>query len=171
MDGDERKIGLLIAAFDQERERTAEATAALRQAIDGLGPKVDAATGTAIGNALATLRSEADQVAQAMRQLRRFTLWQSAWRHLTTALCAIVITVLVVRWYVPSVPQMNALRAERSQLQALIEELNNQGARMQHAMCGAAGQKKRFCVLVPKKYSFWDSSQNPDEAYVVPVGY
>ena len=36
-----------------------------------------------------------------------------------------------VWWYVPSVSQMQALRTERAQLQASIEELNNQGARMQ----------------------------------------
>ena len=114
MDGEERKIALLIAAFDQEREHTAQATAALRQVIESLGEKVDSATGVAVGKALNTLRREADLAAQAMQKLRRLTLWQSAWRHVTTALCAMAITVLAVWWYVPTVGEMSALRAERS---------------------------------------------------------
>jgi hypothetical protein len=68
MDGEERKIGLLIAAFDEEREHTAQATAALRQVIEGLGEKVDAATGAAVAKALNTLRREADLAAEAIKK-------------------------------------------------------------------------------------------------------
>jgi hypothetical protein len=143
MDGEERKIALLIAAFDQEREHTAQATAALRQVIEGLGQKVDSATGVAVGKALSTLRNEADLAAQAMQQLRRLTLWQSAWRHVTTALCAITITVLAIWWYVPSVSEMTALRAEHNQLQASIEDLTQRGGRIAMNTCGG-----RLCIEV-----------------------
>lgn len=42
--------------------------------IEGLGQKVDSATGVAVGNALNTLRQEVDLAAPAMQQLRRLTL-------------------------------------------------------------------------------------------------
>jgi hypothetical protein len=141
MDGEERKIALLIAAFDQERENTAQATAALRQVIAGLGEKVESATGVAVGKALTTLRREADLAAQAMQQLRRLTLWQSAWRHVTTALCAMAITVLAVWWYVPTVGEISALRSERDQLQASIEDLSQRGGRIVMNSCGG-----RLCI-------------------------
>jgi hypothetical protein len=143
MDGEERKIALLIAAFDQEREHTAQATAALRQVIEGLGEKVDSATGVAVSKALNTLRRDADLAAQAMRQLRRLTLWQSAWRHVTTALCAMAITVLAVWWYVPSVNEMSTLRTERDQLQASIDDLARRGGRIVMNTCGG-----RLCIEV-----------------------
>jgi hypothetical protein len=170
MDGEERKIALLIAAFDQEREHTAQATAALRQVIEGLGEKVDAATGVAVGKALNTLRREADLAAQAMQQLRRLTLWQSAWRHVTTALCAIVITVLVVWWYVPTVGEMSALRSERDQLQASIEDLNQRGGRIKLNSCGNSGDRKRLCVLVDQTAGKFGNAQS-GEIYMIAKGY
>jgi hypothetical protein len=170
MDGEERKIALLIAAFDQEREHTAQATAALRQVIEGLGEKVDAATGVAVGKALNTLRREADLATEAMQKLRRLTLWQSAWRHVTTALCAMVITVLAVWWYVPSVGEMSALRSERDQLQASIEDLTQRGGRIKLNSCGNSGDRKRLCVLVDPTAGRFTNAQNT-EIYMIAKGY
>lgn len=170
MDGEERKIALLIAAFDQEREHTAQATAALRQVIEGLGEKVDSATGVAVAKALNTLRREADLAAQAMQKLRRLTLWQSAWRHVTTALCAIAITVLAVWWYVPSVSEMSALRAERDQLQASIEDLTQRGGRIKLNSCGNSGDRKRLCVLVDQTAGKFGNAQS-GEIYMIAKGY
>ena len=170
MDGEERKIALLIAAFDQEREHTAQATAALRQVIDGLGEKVDSATGVAVGKALNTLRREADLAAEAMQKLRRLTLWQSAWRHVTTALCAMAITVLAVWWYVPTVGEMSALRAERDQLQASIEDLTQRGGRIKLNSCGNSGDKKRLCVLVDPVAGRFGNAQG-GEIYMIAKGY
>jgi hypothetical protein len=67
MDGEERKIALLIAAFDEERARTEQATDALRQVVEGLGARVDAATGVAVAKALNTMRREADLAAEQCR--------------------------------------------------------------------------------------------------------
>jgi hypothetical protein len=170
MDEEERKIALLIAAFDQEREHTAQATAALKQVIEGLGEKVDSATGVAVGNALNTLRREADLAAQAMQQLRRLTLWQSAWRHVTTALCAMAITVLAVWWYVPTMGEMSALRSERDQLQASIEDLTQRGGRIKLNTCGNSGDRKRLCVLVDQTAGRFGNAQS-GEIYMIAKGY
>jgi hypothetical protein len=170
MDGEERKIALLIAAFDQEREHTAQATAALRQVIEGLGEKVDSATGVAVGKALNTLRREADLAAEAMQKLRRLTLWQSAWRHVTTALCAMAITALAVWWYVPTVGEMSALRSERDQLQASIEDLAQRGGRIKLNSCGNSGDRKRLCVLVDQTAGKFGNAQI-GEIYMIAKGY
>lgn len=84
MDAEERKMALLIAAFDQERERTAQATNDLRQVIEGADQQVEKATRAAVAKGLEALRGETELAARAMQQLRQLTLWQSAWRHVTT---------------------------------------------------------------------------------------
>jgi hypothetical protein len=47
-----------------------------------------------------------------LRELQRFSFWQSAWQHVTVAVLAIAVTVACVWWYVPSMTQITALRAE-----------------------------------------------------------
>jgi len=61
------------------------------------------------------------------------------------AIAAIGVTLVAVWWYVPTVAQMAALRAEHAQLEASIEDLNSRGARIELNTCGSA---KRLCVLV-----------------------
>jgi hypothetical protein len=38
-------------------------------------------------------------------------------------------------------------------------------------MCGAAGETKRFCVLIPAHSMTWNSADTKEAVYVVPVGY
>jgi len=84
---------------------------------------------------------------------------------------AIVITLMAVWWTVPAASEMNQLRAERDQLQASIEDLNQHGAQLKHWMCGKGDEPKRFCILVPKKARQWANLGNPNQVFVVPVGY
>jgi hypothetical protein len=171
MDGQERKIAGLIEAFDQEHERARQAITDLGLVGATLETAVTRAAGAAVATALSTMKAEADSAAAALRGLQKLTWWRSALLHFATALAAIVITLVAVRWYVPSVSQMEALRAQRTQLQAALDELGNRGARLQHSLCGDAGKAKRFCVLVPKNPETWDDQNNKSQTYVVPIGY
>lgn len=84
------------------------------------------------------------------------------------AAVAILVTLAGIWWYVPSVPQMMALRAERDELQASLQTLTAKGARMQFSICGSGDEKS---VLVPKKPVMWDNLNDRTQGYVVPVGY
>jgi hypothetical protein len=66
---------------------------------------------------------------------------------------------------------MESLRTEHEQLQASIEDLSNRGGRLKHSMCGASGETKRFCVLIPAHSMTWNSVDANEAVYVVPVGY
>jgi hypothetical protein len=80
--------------------------------------------------------------------------------------------VIAAAWlYLPSKSEMESLRTEREQLQASIENLSNHGARLKSSMCGAAGETKRFCVLIPAHSMTWNSADTKEAVYVVPVGY
>jgi len=61
------------------------------------------------------------------------------------ALVAIVVTLVAVRWYVPSVSDMQALRTERSELEASISDLEQRGGKLQISPCGP---ERRLCVAV-----------------------
>lgn len=171
MDDEARKIGMLIAAFDAEHARLQSAVDALNRSGVQLRLEVKGAAREAVEAALTGLHPHIERAGQTLIDLQRLSLWRAAWQHALVAVVATAITLLAVWWYVPSVGEMSALRSERDQLQASIEQMSSQGARMKFAMCGAAGEKKRFCVLVPKKPVMWDSPENRTEAYVVPVGY
>jgi hypothetical protein len=62
----------------------------------------------------------------------------------------------------------SARRAGRVQLQASIEDLGNRGGRLTHSLCG---DSKRFYVLIPAHPVTWNTADNKDAVYVVPVGY
>src|SRR5208282_2492079 len=131
MDPEERKIVALIAAFDTEHERVQAAVAALNQTGAQLKRDVTAAAAGAVEAALKNLQSEINKAAETLIDLQRLSLWRAAWQHIMVAFVAIAVTLVAVWWYVPSVAQMTALRAEHAQLEASIEDLNNRGARIE----------------------------------------
>lgn len=53
-----------------------------------------------------------------------------------------------VAWWVPSLEEIQAWRAERAQLAAAVEDLEQRGGRAQLNVCG---DKKRVCVLVNER--------------------
>jgi hypothetical protein len=75
--------------------------------------------------------------------LQRLSLWRAAWQHAMVALAAIVVTLVAVRWYVPSVADMQALRTEKSRLAASVADLERRGGKLQISHCGP---ERRLCV-------------------------
>jgi hypothetical protein len=73
--------------------------------------------------------------------------------------------------YVPSKSEMEALRTERTQLQASIEDLAKHGARLKYMTCGEKAEVAKFCVLIPTKTTTYIAPDNPNAVYVVPIGY
>jgi hypothetical protein len=77
------------------------------------------------------------------------------------------VTVAWVWWYVPSMTQITARRAEQSALQASIEDLNQRGGRVQLSTCGP---RKHLCVLVDEAAgTFGDAKRS--EVYMIATGY
>jgi len=171
MDDDTRKIMTVIAAFDAEHARLQEAVKSLNGSGQHLAIVVRQAAQGAVEDALKGLHPHIDRAGKALVGLQRFSVWRAAWQHAVVAVAAILVTLAGIWWYVPSASEMTALRAERDELQASLQTLTAKGARMQLSMCGSEGEKKRLCVLVPKKPVMWDNLNDRTQAYVVPVGY
>jgi hypothetical protein len=171
MDDDTRKIMTVIAAFDAEHARLQEAVKSLNGSGQHLAIVVRQAAQGAVEDALKGLHPHIDRAGKTLVGLQRFSVWRAAWQHAIVAAVAILVTLAGIWWYVPSASEMAALRAERDELQASLQTLTAKGARMQFSMCGSGDEKKRLCVLVPKKPVMWDNLNDRTQGYVVPVGY
>src|SRR5208282_771619 len=110
---------------------------------------------------------EINKAAETLIDLQRLSLWRAAWQHIMVAFVAIAVTLVAVWWYVPSVAQMTALRAEHAQLEASIEDLNNRGARIELNTCGPA---KRLCVLVDNIAGQFGDPRR-EKVYMIAKGY
>jgi hypothetical protein len=167
MDGEERKIAALVAAFDQEHERARRAISALEKIGERLQQDVKSAARDAVIEALVEVHQETQHAAGALRELQRFAFWQSAWQHVTIAGLAMAVTVACVWWYVPSMTQITALRAEQSKLQASIEDLNQRGGRVTLSTCGP---QKHLCVLVDEATGTFGDPRR-EKVYMIAKGY
>ena len=95
--------------------------------------------------ALQGLQGELERAQTVVVDLQRLSLARAAWQHVMVALTAIVITLIAVSWYVPSVADMQARRTEKSQLEASIADLEQRGGKLQISHCGP---ERRLCVAV-----------------------
>lgn len=157
--------GLILAHVEDA------ASAAGRAQARQFGQEVAAEARKALDEGSARARAAAQSLDHAANQLRRQSTLRAAG---VTAGCSfgILAAVLAAVWlYLPSKSEMESLRTERTELQASIEDLSNRGGRMKHSMCGAGTDPKRFCVLIPAHSMTWNSLDNKESVYVIPVGY
>jgi len=141
----ELKIAALIDALDQEHARVQKAMKALNATGVRLEQTVAQAARLSMQEALQGLQGELERAQRVVIDLQRLSLWRAAWQHVMVALVAIVITLIAVSWYVPSVSDMQALRTEQSQLEASIADLKQRGGKLQISHCGP---ERRLCVAV-----------------------
>lgn len=141
----ELKIAALIDALDQEHERVQKATATLNATSSGLQRAVAQAAHLSMKEALEGLQGELERAQRVVIELQRLSLWRAAWQHAMVALVAIVVTLVAVSWYVPSVSDMQALRTEKAQLEVSIADLEQRGAKLKISHCGP---ERRLCVAV-----------------------
>jgi hypothetical protein len=147
VDSEERKIAALIAAFDAEQKRLEMTITALNAAGAQLEREVKDAARDATAAALKELNLQITKASDTLGKIQQFSLWRAAWQHAITSAVVIVVTLLAVRWFVPSVSQINELRSEQAALEASVTTLDRRGARIKLNTCGPSG---RLCVMVDR---------------------
>ena len=141
----ELKIAALIDALDQEHARVRAAMEALNATSARLQQAIAQAARVSMQEALQGLHGELERAQDVVIDLQRLSLWRAAWQHAWVALVAIGLTLVAVRWYVPSVRDMQALRAEKAQLEGSIADLKQRGGKLKISHCGP---ERRLCVAV-----------------------
>jgi exoribonuclease II len=168
MDDETRKIGMLLAAFEDEHVQLKRVIEAIARSGAVLQSQVRGAAREAVDAALKELRPQIAQAGQTLKDLERFSLWRAAWQHALISVITIATTLLVVWAYVPSLSEIIALRAENTQLQASIDDLSKRGARMSLMECGA---QKRLCVLIDRTAGSFSLPTHKEDVYMVAKGY
>jgi G3E family GTPase len=154
--------GLILAHLEDA------ASAAGRAQAEQFGQQVAAEARKALDESSARATAAAKALDQASKHLRQHSVLRAAGITAGGSF-GIVAALIVAAWfYLPSKSEMESLRTERAQLQASIEDLSNRGGRLTHTLCG---DPKRFCVLIPAHPMTWNTTDNKEAVYVVPVGY
>jgi len=159
---EEEVRGLILAHVED-----AASAAGRAQALE-FGREVAAEARKALEESTVRAKAAAQSLEKASKDLRQQSLLRAAG---ITAGCSfgILAAVIVAVWfYLPKKSEMDALRLERAQLQVTIEDLSSHGGRLTHTLCG---DPKRFCVLIPAHPMTWNTLNNKETVYVVPVGY
>ncbi len=77
------------------------------------------------------------------------------WRRFSFMYSMMLLSVLILTsgfyFFIPSAEELMALRAEKKELQATVEKLEEKGGRMQLSHCGS---KRKLCVKVDKAGSY-----------------
>jgi hypothetical protein len=99
-----------------------------------------------------------------LQRIRRGASSRGAfWSVLITILCT-GIPVVIMRWTLPSEPEIAALRGRREALSASIAELERNGGRIEWRRCGATA---RLCIRVDRKAPAYGEGAD----YFVAAGY
>jgi hypothetical protein len=163
-------IAALMDKADEDQERASQVITQLEAVSERLQQEVREAAATGMQEALQGLHGGIERARNVVVDLQRFSLWRAAWQHVIVSVVTIAIALLAVRWYVPQPDEMKALRAERDQLQASIEDLTERGGHIQLSSCGNPGNKKRLCVLVDPAAGKFGNAQS-GELYMIAKGY
>ena len=146
MDGEERKIAILYAAFEEINAGLKAAQARLEQSIHNVGPMAGQMVKLAMTEELSAVRSEVDQTTAALGRLRRAADWRMALIGGAIVIAAVAVTLAGFWVLTPGREEMHALRAERQQLQAGVDALAARGGRADLKTCGP--QNEHLCVRV-----------------------
>ena len=162
MDGEERKIAALFAAFEEINARVEAATQRFETAIARIDPAVRGTVKEAVTSELSGLQANVGQASAALEILRRAADWRSA---LWGGALMLLVTALTLGGFwllTPSRQEMIALRAERAQLQAAVDLFASRGGRADLRPCDA-----HLCVRVDTRLGKYGEGRD----YFVVWGY
>jgi hypothetical protein len=164
MDDATTKFGLLMESATVHQKLAETHLERLQAHTQGLDTVVRDEIRRTLLEELQMLTAEGRRAAEILRRIGRGvtlrgTLWSLAIVILSTG-----IPVAIMRWTLPSATEVAALRVQRDQLAATVEDLQRRGGRVQLRLCG---ESARLCVHVDKKAPSYGEKAD----YLVVAGY
>ena len=164
MDDATMKFGLLMESA-QMHQKSAEAQLnKLRAHTEDLDGVVRDEIRRTLIEELQMLNAESKRATDALQKIRRAAFGRGTLWSLLMAVLSTGIPIVVMRWTLPSGPEIAALRARRDELAASVAMLERRGGRIEWRHCGAAA---RLCVHVDRSMPTYGEKAD----YYVVAGY
>jgi hypothetical protein len=142
------KAGLLMETTQSQQRLIAASLKQLKNHTQELDTVVREQIQRTLTEEFGALVEESAQVLRNLRALQKSAGRQFAsWTVAVTASLSL-LTLLSAWWLLPSPSQINALRLRQEQLTAVIDNLEQRGARIDLRRCGNSG---RWCVRVDRQ--------------------
>ena len=180
LEGSENRLNALIGALPRDPLTLAsivkaaarvESTAAglpevVKTAVDALGAPVARDFTSTVAKPTSDIHAAAAAAtAAAGRYSRavRFATWKATGVALLVSLAVATVLAILVAWWIPSLAEVQARRAERDQLASAVADLEKRGGKVKLEKCAG-----RLCVQTDEATSY---TKNAGETYRVIKGY
>jgi hypothetical protein len=144
---DTLKAGLLMESAQAHQALAAENLQRLQAHIRELDAVVRDEIRRTLLEELQAVNTESRLAVQAMSRARHFANRRLAILGSGLVMFATAIPAGIFAWLVPSSTQINALRAQRADLEAALLRLREQGALIELRYCG---DQRRLCVRIDR---------------------
>jgi len=158
------KFGLLMESAQAQQKLAESHLERLRTHMQELDGVVRDEIRRTLIEELSLLTAESKRATQALRQVGRAATWRIGLLCVGLSLLAGGIPTVMMRFVIPSEPELAALRARRDELATRIATLERQGGRIVWRRCGEA---MRLCIRVDRTAPSY--GENAD--YYVAAGY
>ena len=139
------RSGLLMEAVEAQRTLAGEALARLHEHAAGLDGIVREEIRATLGEELRAVGEEGRRAAAALRAAARHGPLRTLLWGALAALPAALGPLVAARWLLPGEAEISALRAQRAELSANLEQLRRAGGALELRRCGP---RARLCVRV-----------------------
>jgi hypothetical protein len=158
------KLGLLMESVQAHQKLAESHLEQLRAHTRDLDGVVRDEIRRTLIDELQMLWAESKRATEALRRMRRgATVRVGLWSIAIAILCT-GIPMAIMRWSLPSGPEISALQARRDELSASVAILEGRGGRVDWRRCG---ERARLCVRVDRKAPTYGEKSD----YFVAAGY
>ncbi len=148
MDPETVKFGLLMESAQAHQKLAETHLEKLRAHTQDLDGVVRDEIRRTLIEELQMLTTESRRATEVLRQVKRAAASRGVLWSVATAILCTGIPIAMMRWMLPSEPEIAALRVRRDQLASSLESLEQRGGRIELKRCGEAA---RLCVRVDRK--------------------
>lgn len=147
MDEQTMKLGLLMETAQTQQELAHGSLQRLQAHTQGLDAVVREEIRRSLVAELGAIVQESEQAAEALRALRRAAGVRMVWWSTAMTCVPGGMMALMLWWWLPAPGEITALRAQREQLAAAVQRLDQSGGRVDLRRCG---EPARLCVRVDR---------------------
>jgi hypothetical protein len=142
------KVGLLMESAQVHQALVTENLQRLQAHVRDLDVVVRDEIRRTLLEELQAVSTESDAAVQALNRAGRYAYGRVLVVGIGFVLLATAIPVALFAWIVPSASEIAALRSQRSDLEAAIVRLRQQGAQIELRHCG---NEQRLCVRIDRR--------------------